>query len=103
MGAMMMSTTALTELADQFRIAAGGLPETTLSYRIFGDSKKLAALRGSADITVGRFNAAMCWMAENWPEGHEVPPALRAYAAQAPDSDFADPARPGQNTEEDAA
>ena len=75
-----LSIATLVGIADQFRSAAGGLSETTLSHRIFGDSKKLTALRGSADITVGRFNAAMRWMAENWPEGHERPEVLRAYA-----------------------
>lgn len=75
-----LSIATLVGIADQFRSAAGGLSETTLSHRIFGDSKKLTALRGSADITVGRFNAAMRWMAENWPEGHERPEVLRADA-----------------------
>lgn len=93
----------LVRAADCYRGAAGGLSEKTLSYRMFRDSKKLAALRGSADITVGRFNAAMCWMAENWPEGHSVPPALRAYAAQAPVSHAAEPGRIRPSPEEDAA
>jgi hypothetical protein len=77
---MMISTDTLVAVADLFRTASGGMRETTLSHRMFGDSKKLSALRESADITVGRFNAAMCWMAAHWPEGHAVPDALRVYA-----------------------
>lgn len=80
---MMMSTSTLVELADQFCVASGGMRETTLSHRMFGDSKKLAALRGSADITVGRFISAMMWMAAHWPKGHPLPEALHLYAAEA--------------------
>lgn len=82
---MMISTETLVAIADLFRTASGGMRETTLSHRIFGDSKKLTALRGSADITVGRFNAAMCWMAENWPEGHDRPVSLAAYVPKSSD------------------
>lgn len=96
----MITKLTLVASADLFRAASGGMRETTLSHRIFGDSKKLTALRGSADITVGRFNAAMCWMAENWPEGHEVPASLSAYAAETPETD---PALPGPGSHEDAA
>lgn len=58
----------LLGLADAF-IAATSIKEVTLSHRVFGDSKKLTAIRNGADITVGRFNAAIEWFAANWPEG----------------------------------
>lgn len=58
----------LLSAADAFKKATG-LEDVTLSHRMFGDSKKLAALRsGEADITVGRFNASMIWLSENWPQ-----------------------------------
>lgn len=68
----------LLECADLFR-ALTGVEEVTLSYRIFGDTKKLRQLRGPAGITLDRFNAAMIWLASNWPEGFELPGRLTAY------------------------
>lgn len=58
----------LLSVADAFKMATG-LEDVTLSHRLFGDSKKLLALRNGADITVGRFNASMGWLAANWPAG----------------------------------
>lgn len=63
----MMQIAHLLELADEYqRVTAVG--DTTLSFRVFGDSKKLAALRANADITTQRFNAAVTWFSANWPE-----------------------------------
>jgi hypothetical protein len=62
----------LLSLADAF-IAATSIKEVTLSHRVFGDSKKLSAIRNGADITLGRFNASMEWFSANWPEGIEWP------------------------------
>lgn len=67
----MMSIEALLARADAYKLAAGVDQDSTVSYRVFGDSKKLSALRSNADITVGRFNAAMRWFDENWPESSE--------------------------------
>lgn len=85
---MMISKDTLVLVADRFRLVAGGLAETTLSHRMFGDTKKIASLRAGSDITVGRFNAAMRWMAENWPEGEPLPRELLAYR-KAQDEDAA--------------
>ena len=65
----------LLTLADAF-IAATSVKEVTLSHRVFGDSKKLAAIRSGADITLGRFNAALEWFSANWPEGAEWPEGI---------------------------
>ena len=62
----MIDKASLIAVADAY-IAATDLPETTVSHRVFGDTKKLAMLRGESDITVGRFNAAMTWFSCNWP------------------------------------
>lgn len=65
----------LLTLADDYERAAK-VSDTTLSFRVFGDSKKLFALRAGADITTGRFNDAMVWFASNWPEGVAWPKGI---------------------------
>lgn len=42
-------------------------PLVTVSWRAFGDSKKLAALESGLDIQVKRYESAMRWFADNWP------------------------------------
>lgn len=59
-------------LADRY-LEATGIKEVTLSHRIFGDSKKLTALRDGADITVSRFNTSLEWFSANWPDGADWP------------------------------
>ncbi len=68
----MLQISHLLALADTFE-EYEGLSDTTLSFRIFGDSKKLGALRGEADITTGRFNDALKWFDEHWPTDCEWP------------------------------
>jgi hypothetical protein len=75
----------LLAVADAY-MASTGVREVTLSHRLFGDSKKLTALRAGADITVGRFNGAMGWFSENWPDAAGWPASverpMRAEAAE---------------------
>jgi len=66
----------LIEVADAYKVAAGIEHDRTVSHRVFGDSKKLTALRTGADITLRRFNEAMMWFASNWPVGRPVPAHL---------------------------
>lgn len=75
----MITKDTLLQMADAFRAAAGIERETTLSSRIFDDSKRLTNLRGAGDITIGSFTRAMAYMAANWPEGQDLPPALTPY------------------------
>lgn len=42
---------------------------STVSWRVFGDSKKIAAIQGGADIQTRRFERAIQWFSDNWPEG----------------------------------
>jgi hypothetical protein len=49
--------------------AATGERDTTISYRVFTDSKKVAALRGSASITTARYIVSMQWLSDHWPDG----------------------------------
>ena len=63
----MLQIAHLLALANEYQRATG-LEDKTLSFRVFGDSKKLTALRGQADITTTRFNDALRWFDEHWPE-----------------------------------
>lgn len=75
----MITKQTLLQMADQFREACGIERETTLSFRIFDDSKRLTNLRGDGDITIGSFTKAMTYMAANWPEGRDLPAQLAPY------------------------
>lgn len=72
----MLNTDDLITLVDAYKTASGVSRDQTVSYRIFGDSKKLASLRNRGDITVSRFNASIEWLRENWPDGRAMPDML---------------------------
>ena len=72
---MMMNTAHILTLADAYK-AALGLEDKTVSSRVFDDSKKLTAIRTGSDLTVSRFNAAIRWFDENWPEDAEWPESV---------------------------
>ena len=56
----------LLSLADAYQLSCH-VEDKTLSSRVFGDSKKLGAMRSGADITTARFNMAIGWFSANWP------------------------------------
>ncbi|MDK8871513.1 hypothetical protein [Paracoccus sp. SSJ] len=60
--------------ADAYKAAAGIVDDSTVSYRVFGDTKKLGALRRGADITTRRFLAALRWFDQNWPTSEPAKP-----------------------------
>lgn len=60
-----------------------GVPLSTVSSRVLNDGKKLTALEEGADITVGRFEAALTWFSENWPSGDWPADIARPAAAEA--------------------
>lgn len=64
----MLNIDHLITIADEYARLAN-VEEKTVSSRVFDDGKKLAALRAGGDITVGRYNAALAWFSEKWPEG----------------------------------
>lgn len=68
----MITIAHLLALADEYQ-RVDPVEDKTLSFRVFGDSKKLSALRDEADITTGRFNAAIQWFSVNWPHGADWP------------------------------
>ena len=64
----------LIRIADAYKAATGIEKDSTVSSRVFDDGKKLGALRaGATDLTTGRYNAALRWFSENWPEWADVP------------------------------
>jgi len=67
-----MNTSHILTLADAYKNALG-LEDKTVSSRLFDDSKKLTAIRSGSDLTVSRFNSAICWFDQNWPDGAEWP------------------------------
>lgn len=78
-----ITVTNLLDVVDAYKKADGQVVDTTLSKRVFGDRKKIPAMRQGADITVGRFNKAMGWFAEHWPPGNERPELLASYSGTA--------------------
>lgn len=75
----MLTETDLLAVADLYR-SLTEVEEVTLSYRIFGDTKKLRLLRDGRGITLERFNASMSWFAANWPGDVALPETLAAFA-----------------------
>jgi hypothetical protein len=67
--------------ASKAYAVAAGVAEHTASWRIFGDTKKLAALAAGGDLYTGRAEAAMQWISDNWPDGHGWPSDVPRPAA----------------------
>lgn len=53
--------------------ALSGLRTTNLSWRLFGDSKKLGRLENGADIQVTRYENALQWLSDHWPDPEPWP------------------------------
>jgi len=80
----MIQITHLIEAADAF-CAARSVSLSTLSSRMFNDGGKLPGIKAGAGITVARYNAALVWLSNNWPENTAWPagvdrPAIGADA-----------------------
>lgn len=73
---VMQTIDDLLAVADAYKIAAAVERDRTVSHRVFGDSKKLSALRVGAGIDIRRFNSAMEWFNENWPPATRRPKQL---------------------------
>ena len=60
---------------------------TTVSWRVFGDTKKLRALESGGDLQTKRAASALQWFSDNWParahwpEGVDRPPASQSEVA----------------------
>lgn len=73
--AVMLQIAHLLALANEFQ-RVSPTEDKTLSFRVFGDSKKLTALREGSDITTGRFNGAVHWFSDHWPDGAVWPKGI---------------------------
>jgi len=62
----------LVTLADLYA-AAHKINRSTVSSRVFDDARKMDAMAEGADITLRRFNQALDWFSENWPDGVQWP------------------------------
>lgn len=63
---------SILTLADAFT-KAENIELSTVSWRVFGDTKKLPAMRAGADIQVTRATKALQWFSDHWPNGAEWP------------------------------
>lgn len=72
---MLPDTQQILRLADEY-LRVVNIRETALSSRLFGESKKLALLRGGADLTVTRYRQVVNWFSENWPSDAVWPDAI---------------------------
>ncbi|HMR51218.1 MAG TPA: hypothetical protein PKA33_01560 [Amaricoccus sp.] len=84
----MLDISHLLVVADAYREGTS-LPDKTVSGRVFGDQKKLTAMRGGSDITVGRYSAAMQWFSDNWPAGTDWPAGIARPAVSVDAEDTA--------------
>ena len=64
--------------------AAEGLELSTVSWRVFGDTKKLGAIETGSDIQVRRFEKAVLWFSDHWPQGLAWPDGVERLAPPAP-------------------
>lgn len=85
----MFTVRTLLDLIDQFLGLNDGLTEKALSYRMFGDTKKIGHLREGRDITLTRFTGAFAYLHANWPEGETPPDVLVEMIAAQPQGDAA--------------
>ena len=61
---------------------AQGLELSTVSWRVFGDTKKLGALEHGADIQVRRCESALQWFSDHWPDGLAWPDGVPRPTSQ---------------------
>lgn len=52
------------------------LSVSRVSTLVFRDGKVLDRLAGSADLTTTRYEGAMAWFSQNWPDGEAWPDGI---------------------------
>lgn len=74
----------LLSVADAYA-KAEGIELSTVSWRAFGDTKKLGAIQNGADIQVRRIEKTFEWFSSHWPDDArwpaEVPRPANSEAA----------------------
>lgn len=69
----MKITEQLILVADAY-CKAKELSTSRVSTLIFNDGKRLDAIREGKDLYTGRFEQALVWFAEHWPENDDTWP-----------------------------
>lgn len=72
---MVDAVSNIIALADEYG-RAEGIESSTVSWRVFGDTKKLDALRKGADLQTRRYAKAVEWFSANWPASAVWPATL---------------------------
>lgn len=67
--------------------SAEGVELSTVSWRSMGDTKKLSAMEGGADIQVRRLEKTLRWFSANWPDAVEWPEGIARPAPEPPPGD----------------
>lgn len=73
----------LLTVVRTYQEAVPDLEVSTLSWRVFGDTKKLGAIMDGADLHTRRHERALQWFSENWPEGATWPAEVARPSAEA--------------------
>lgn len=68
----MSATDSLLRLSRLFA-HAHGLELSAVSWRLFGDSKKLRAIEQGADLQTRRLESALGYLSNRWPSSVEWP------------------------------
>lgn len=76
-----MDTVATIFRLSDLYCAHRGCAEATLSTRLFGDGKRLGAIRSGSDVGVRRAHRALAWFAANWPADLKWPDDIVRPAA----------------------
>lgn len=63
----MSATDSILFLARAYA-AHVGIDLSAVSWRVFGDSKKLPAIDAGGDLHTRRYEKALQWFADHWPE-----------------------------------
>lgn len=71
----MTLTSRLAIIARAF-CGARGLSVSRVSTLVFNDGKRLGAILSGGDLYTARYEQAMEWFSENWPDGAEWPPEV---------------------------
>lgn len=80
--ANMLTIRALMKLVEVY-CQSTGLAEATVSSRLFNDGKRIAEVRGGADMGVRRIERSIEWLSENWPDGVDWPDGVPRPQARA--------------------
>lgn len=56
--------------------AATGRSASRVSTLVFNDGKRIAAIRDGGDLATGRFEHALSWFSNNWPDGVAWPEGM---------------------------